>query len=175
MYQPSPPTPTPSGPQTEGPIAPPRARASAAGLGPNSGAPPTVQFHLQPPQPPPKPNRQQFPQQTSPGAPLYIPEMADGSSPIIGTSGQSIPVTPTPSGMVSPAVPAEPGPGTALVPANGQQQQSKQQERKRVVRKVPKVPEKAESVLYCLTLKNPIRRLCIGIVEWKYPFHQKKN
>jgi hypothetical protein len=24
--------------------------------------------------------------------------------------------------------------------------------------------------LFCLTLKNPIRRLCINIVEWKYPF-----
>ncbi|KAG2471245.1 CAC1C protein, partial [Polypterus senegalus] len=31
--------------------------------------------------------------------------------------------------------------------------------------------------LLCLTLKNPIRRACINIVEWKYPFgklrHQK--
>ncbi len=24
--------------------------------------------------------------------------------------------------------------------------------------------------LFCLTLKNPIRKLCINIVEWKYPF-----
>lgn len=24
--------------------------------------------------------------------------------------------------------------------------------------------------LYCLTLENPIRKLCINIVEWKYPF-----
>ncbi|KAG8138361.1 hypothetical protein E2320_004281, partial [Naja naja] len=24
--------------------------------------------------------------------------------------------------------------------------------------------------LLCLTLKNPIRRACISIVEWKYPF-----
>lgn len=24
--------------------------------------------------------------------------------------------------------------------------------------------------LFCLTLRNPIRKLCIGIVEWKYPF-----
>ncbi|CAG2163960.1 unnamed protein product [Oppiella nova] len=44
------------------------------------------------------------------------------------------------------------------------------QEKKRVVRKCgPKVPEKPERALYCLTLKNPIRKLCIDIVEWK-PF-----
>ncbi|KPM10011.1 hypothetical protein QR98_0085570 [Sarcoptes scabiei] len=41
---------------------------------------------------------------------------------------------------------------------------------KRIIRKVPKIPEKAERVLYCLGLNNPIRRLCINIVEWKYPF-----
>lgn len=46
-----------------------------------------------------------------------------------------------------------------------------QPERKpRMVRKIVKAPEKAERVLYCLNLKNPLRRLCIGIVEWKYPF-----
>jgi hypothetical protein len=45
------------------------------------------------------------------------------------------------------------------------------QERKRVVRKCgPKVPEKPVRALYCLTLKNPIRKICIDIVEWKYPF-----
>ena len=26
--------------------------------------------------------------------------------------------------------------------------------------------------LFCLTLKNPIRRLCISAVEWKYPFYE---
>lgn len=24
--------------------------------------------------------------------------------------------------------------------------------------------------LFCLSLKNPIRRLCIDVIEWKYPF-----
>ncbi|XP_038067562.1 voltage-dependent L-type calcium channel subunit alpha-1C-like [Patiria miniata] len=24
--------------------------------------------------------------------------------------------------------------------------------------------------LFCLTLDNPVRRMCISIVEWKYPF-----
>uniref|UniRef100_T1E1N8 Voltage-dependent L-type calcium channel subunit alpha n=1 Tax=Cupiennius salei TaxID=6928 RepID=T1E1N8_CUPSA len=43
------------------------------------------------------------------------------------------------------------------------------QERKRVVRKPPKVVERPLRALFCLTLKNPIRKLCIDIVEWK-PF-----
>ncbi len=30
--------------------------------------------------------------------------------------------------------------------------------------------EHADRVLYCLHLSNPLRRLCIKIVEWKYPF-----
>lgn len=54
-----------------------------------------------------------------------------------------------------------------LPPAAQQQPERKP----RMVRKIVKAPEKAERVLYCLNLKNPLRRLCIGIVEWKYPFH----
>lgn len=29
--------------------------------------------------------------------------------------------------------------------------------------------DKAPRVLFCLTLKNPLRKLCIQIVEWTYP------
>lgn len=31
-------------------------------------------------------------------------------------------------------------------------------------------PERPKRALFCLTLKNPLRKLCIDIVEWKYPF-----
>lgn len=31
-------------------------------------------------------------------------------------------------------------------------------------------PEKPKRSLFCLGLKNPIRKLCYDIVEWKYPF-----
>lgn len=34
----------------------------------------------------------------------------------------------------------------------------------------PKVLERPTKALYCLTLENPLRKLCISIVEWKYPF-----
>ncbi|CAK1546603.1 unnamed protein product [Leptosia nina] len=30
-------------------------------------------------------------------------------------------------------------------------------------------PERPKRALFCLTLKNPLRKLCIDIVEWKYP------
>ncbi|XP_075678000.1 muscle calcium channel subunit alpha-1-like isoform X5 [Dermatophagoides pteronyssinus] len=66
---------------------------------------------------------------------------------------------------VSPATPS----ATAAAAAAAAASSSAKQQPKRIVRKVPKVPEKAERVLYCLRLKNPIRRLCINIVEWK-PF-----
>lgn len=37
-------------------------------------------------------------------------------------------------------------------------------------RRGPKVPqERPKRALFCLTLKNPLRKLCINIVEWKYP------
>ncbi|GFS86640.1 voltage-dependent calcium channel type D subunit alpha-1 [Nephila pilipes] len=42
-------------------------------------------------------------------------------------------------------------------------------ERKRTQRKGPKVLERPSKALFCLTLENPLRRLCISIVEWK-PF-----
>ncbi|XP_022250017.1 voltage-dependent calcium channel type D subunit alpha-1-like [Limulus polyphemus] len=46
-------------------------------------------------------------------------------------------------------------------------------ERRKPFRKGPKIAERPVRALYCLSLKNPIRRTCIGIVEWKYPFVRK--
>lgn len=31
-------------------------------------------------------------------------------------------------------------------------------------------PERPKRSLFCLGLKNPLRKLCYDIVEWKYPF-----
>lgn len=42
---------------------------------------------------------------------------------------------------------------------------------KRPVRRSGKPqPERPVRALFCLGLKNPIRKLCITVVEWKYPF-----
>lgn len=43
--------------------------------------------------------------------------------------------------------------------------------KKRPVRRGGKAPpDRPQRALFCLTLKNPIRKLCIDVVEWKYPF-----
>ena len=39
-------------------------------------------------------------------------------------------------------------------------------------RKQPKPPERAPRALFCLDLKNPIRKRCIAIVEYQYPLHK---
>ncbi|XP_023238098.1 uncharacterized protein LOC111636940 [Centruroides sculpturatus] len=46
-----------------------------------------------------------------------------------------------------------------------------EKEKKKPARKGPKVVERPLRALFCLTLKNPIRKLCIDIVEWKYPLN----
>ncbi|XP_013792371.1 muscle calcium channel subunit alpha-1-like, partial [Limulus polyphemus] len=56
---------------------------------------------------------------------------------------------------------------TTLAAASNQTTMNK--ERKRPVRKGPKVVERPVRALMCLTLKNPLRKMCIDIVEWK-PF-----
>ena len=35
-------------------------------------------------------------------------------------------------------------------------------------------PTRPPRSLFCLTLDNPMRRMCISIVEWKYPFDKRK-
>lgn len=43
---------------------------------------------------------------------------------------------------------------------------------KRPVRRGGKPPpDRPQRALFCLHLKNPVRKLCIDVVEWKYPFH----
>lgn len=44
--------------------------------------------------------------------------------------------------------------------------------RKRVnIRKQAQQNIRPARSMFCLTLKNPLRKLCIRIVEWKYPFY----
>ncbi|GIY71686.1 voltage-dependent calcium channel type D subunit alpha-1 [Caerostris darwini] len=55
----------------------------------------------------------------------------------------------------------------AALGATSAMDKEKQEARKRVVRKPPKVVERPVRALFCLGLKNPIRSLCITIVEYK--------
>lgn len=60
------------------------------------------------------------------------------------------------------APPSTAATAVATVPATGT---------KRPVRRGGKAqPDRPVRVLFCLGLKNPLRKLCIDIVEWKYPF-----
>lgn len=34
------------------------------------------------------------------------------------------------------------------------------------------VPDRPLRALFCLPLKNPVRKMCIDVIEWKYPFLQ---
>ena len=43
-------------------------------------------------------------------------------------------------------------------------------EKKRPVRRGKPPPDRPVRALFCLPLTNPIRKMCIAIVEWKYPF-----
>jgi len=42
---------------------------------------------------------------------------------------------------------------------------------KRQQRRGKPQPDRPQRALFCLSVKNPLRALCIRIVEWKYPFH----
>lgn len=64
-----------------------------------------------------------------------------------------------------------PAPSTTATAIAGATQSTTPAPPKRPVRRGGKAqPERPVRALFCLGLKNPIRRLCIEIVEWKYPF-----
>ena len=46
--------------------------------------------------------------------------------------------------------------------------------RKAMSRRGKPPPERPPRALLCLSLTNPMRKLCINVVEWKYPFIYNK-
>ena len=42
--------------------------------------------------------------------------------------------------------------------------------RKRPPNRAQAASARPQRALFCLTLRNPLRKMCISIVEWKYPF-----
>lgn len=60
--------------------------------------------------------------------------------------------------------PSQTGPGAAGAA-------SKSAAQKRPVRRGGKPPpDRPVRALFCLALTNPLRKMCISVVEWKYPF-----
>jgi len=64
------------------------------------------------------------------------------------------------------AKPLSPGWAAAIAAAQGAANMT----RKRQNRKQTNQNLRPVRALFCLTLQNPIRKLCIRVVEWKYPF-----
>ncbi|UYV76434.1 hypothetical protein LAZ67_14000393 [Cordylochernes scorpioides] len=59
--------------------------------------------------------------------------------------------------------------GAAAASADGPAPRSRDPRMRRPPRKGPKIVERPTTALFCLSLNNPLRKLCISIVEWKYP------
>lgn len=49
--------------------------------------------------------------------------------------------------------------------------QTKQVVKRPVRRPGKQLPDRPQRALCCLSLKNPLRKLCINVIEWKYPFY----
>lgn len=48
--------------------------------------------------------------------------------------------------------------------------QKKKQQKEKAKKAALETPPRPLRSLFCLTLENPVRKACIAIVEWKYPF-----
>lgn len=70
----------------------------------------------------------------------------------------------------SDAKPLSPGWSAAIAAAQGAANMT----RKRQNRKQQNQNVRPVRALFCLTLQNPLRKLCIRVVEWKYPFFSGK-
>lgn len=82
--------------------------------------------------------------------------MSTAAAPAMGTEAGGIPGTTDGTTLAGTKI------GGATTTATAQ---------KRPVRRSGKPqPERPVRALFCLGLKNPIRKLCIDVVEWKYPF-----
>lgn len=60
--------------------------------------------------------------------------------------------------------------GTTIGPSGIGGQKPGAAGQKRPQRRGKPQPDRPQRALFCLGVKNPIRALCIRIVEWKYPF-----
>lgn len=57
-----------------------------------------------------------------------------------------------------------------MEPASPQDDVKKRQQKEKSKKPVPPAAPRPARALFCLTLQNPLRKACISIVEWKYPY-----
>jgi len=81
--------------------------------------------------------------------------------------------TPVPNSALSKSIEANntAGGGSSSVKNMGVGQQSKAPIKRPARRGIKQPPDRAPRALFLFTLKNPIRKICISVVEWKYPFN----
>lgn len=84
------------------------------------------------------------------------------------------PTAPTVAVIASPATPATPAtPTTPGAPSAADAAAAAAAKRKAATRRGKPPPERPQRALFCLTLANPVRKLCINVIEWKYPFQRR--
>ena len=114
----------------------------------------------------PSSHRRHSHQRHSPRASVSAAPSVGGGGDGGGVGGDSL--APPPDGAARPATANW---NTALAAAGVAGTMSATAKRRTNPRKPPPCPNpRPPRALFCLTLKNPIRKLCISIVEWKYPF-----
>uniref|UniRef100_A0A182N8Y1 Uncharacterized protein n=1 Tax=Anopheles dirus TaxID=7168 RepID=A0A182N8Y1_9DIPT len=92
-------------------------------------------------------------------------EAAKGPSaqkPGVGAPG------PAATGAVPQTPPTAPAGGGADDPSAADGTGANNQPKRPLRRPGKVIPDRPPRVFYCLTLKNPLRKLCIKVVEWKY-------
>ena len=101
------------------------------------------------------------------------------SSPVHGLPG-----TPaddgTPAGPGGPETPAKGSPerplssawNTALAATGVASTMAAAAQKRRTNPRNQNLNPRPPRALFCLNLKNPLRKLCINVVEWKYPFYE---
>lgn len=94
-----------------------------------------------------------------------------------GTGAETTPVAVVAAAGAGVAVAATPGlaaaPGGSVAAAAATEAAAAAAKRKAQSRRGKPPPERPQRALFCLSLTNPIRKLCISVVEWKYPFFLK--
>jgi hypothetical protein len=141
---------------------------------PSPSPPPSSHHHHRPPPPHHRDHHPSAP--TTPASQrrhshYHSPRASVSAAPSVGGAGGGVSIAGDPASGDGGAKPATANWNTALAAAGVAGTMSATAKRRTNPRKPPPCPNpRPPRALFCLTLKNPIRKLCISIVEWKYPF-----
>ena len=106
----------------------------------------------------------------------------DGGSALGPLQGGAQPMAATPSNATTPLPQAQQvvlsgvsvsqtGPGAGAASVVGQAAVKASAPKRPARRGGKAAPDRPVRALFFLSLKNPVRKMCIDVVEWKYPFY----